>query len=628
MSRLPAPSSACLEKLSCLKSDDPCNVGFTCFPLSPARKQIPMMKYQTRAVLADMPDASPEEQCMQILQKLLPLPELQRPETTTCAQELLPLQQRCSVNSSSASRDSTRGPNVPAALLGNLLPIDECFQGNTVEDKGLVRLLKDGRQWNPKTFPLVENRIRLVRSATATRLEKDVGGKVVFVLDDPNEAAGRRLTMIPGRSEKPAPSRIQVSDHHPLQYFRTQLLDKFVTMEDAFETIFQRLTVHQDDASYLELQEFYSRVQAHGLRAASQGRIIYELLDANKDGRLSLYELNVGVQCTAPVTCAYSLRRRLLCLGFPSMRTALSAMHSPCGLAPEDTTNCPLPFQSFSEALSRAYILEPNEHRAIFDLVRDKNDPQGLCSLSELFCGLASVSPSLLFEDVRVLCQSKFGSIDAAVTAWTCVSQGNFWHMVATTLGLSCEESIKLASFFDANGSTDAIIRDLRSMLILTTPMVTLEDSRKQLQLCFRSIELALQNIFSEAPEFLLDSQLVFTCEELVELFQDVAGVEPSITRIIKFIFKHSEGLSLARFLKWVRLLVPCQALEAVRCQLGEKYSHPADAFKKVTDRRAFFIEGCLCFHLGEGWRCYNRGGIAGCFPIGGYQTFRRCYCD
>lgn len=56
--------------------------------------------------------------------------------------------------------------------------------------------------------------------------------------------------------------------------------------------------------------------------------------------------------------------------------------------------------------------------------------------------------------------------------------------------------------------------------------------------------------------------------------------------------------MSLACFLKWARLLVPCQALEVVRRQLGEKYSHPADAFKKVTDRKTFYSKAAFASTL------------------------------
>merc|ERR1719326_2189790 len=106
-----------------------------------------------------------------------------------------------------------------------------------------------------------------------------------------------------------------------------------------------------------------------GLANYREARLLFEVMDANKDANLTMLEFHVGIESIAPVTSLETLRKRLLCVGFTSMLQAIVHMYG----GGDDTTSRPLTFIEFSEALRRACISEPVEHRAVFEAVR--SDP-------------------------------------------------------------------------------------------------------------------------------------------------------------------------------------------------------------------------------------------------------------
>jgi len=139
---------------------------------------------------------------------------------------------------------------------------------------------------------------------------------------------------------------------------------------------------------------------------------IFELLDADKSKTISLNELHVAVEAAAPVRNLEDLRRRWIALGFASMRQAINAMESYCQQHCEKSgsffSTRRMHFAEFSAALCRVGILEDAEHQALFALLTSASDATSL-SLDELTSGLASVSPSLLLEDIRDRLLKKYG---------------------------------------------------------------------------------------------------------------------------------------------------------------------------------------------------------------------------
>ena len=66
----------------------------------------------------------------------------------------------------------------------------------------------------------------------------------------------------------------------------------------------------------------------------------------------------------------------------------------------------------------RAWIIQPEEHRAIFEAVRGPSEPTA--TLSEVLVGLAAVSPPLVLEELRLLDEQALQRLQARLRLWPC----------------------------------------------------------------------------------------------------------------------------------------------------------------------------------------------------------------
>ncbi|CAE7473161.1 unnamed protein product, partial [Symbiodinium pilosum] len=440
----------------------------------------------------------------------------------------------------------------------------------------LLPLLVRERAWNPKEFPLRKNCVELVKGALATRIERALGGSFIFV----NEGAKRRPERVAAKRKG--------GEGTPIHDFRRKLLQKWPSIQEAFTEIDSYVS---KVTRPLNLSEWSAALATLGLATQANARIIYDLLDENKDGTLTLQEFRTGVEAAAPVHCMESLRKRLLCLGFPSMLSALSAMQ-PHG---EDMTMMPLNFQQFSECLSRVWVIQPEEHRAVFDVVRDPCDSSNTATLAELLCGLIAVSPPLLLEELWLLSQRRFGGVEAAVQAVKAhcgakrdddeMEEESLTRALQSLFGFSPAETGKLLPLIDVDGVEGVSTAELRSALLLAEPSLTVEGLRKKMQLSYRSIAGALEEVVKQSPDFAVQDSK-FQKEELSLLLESIEGVESfEMEAVISFVSRAcgQQGITIEGFLKGLRLFAPCSVLEAVRLQLGGR---EAEAFAKVLDKR------------------------------------------
>lgn len=424
-----------------------------------------------------------------------------------------------------------------------------------------LALLRKDRMWDPKAFPLRKNSIDLVKGACAQTIERLLGGNFVFI----QEAASRH-----GKKRK----------GHPLHDFREKLLKKWPTIQDAFSAIDSYLS---KVTKPMNLQEWATTLSNLGLASQADGRVIYELLDENKDGDLTLEEFHWGIETVAPVLCMETLRKRLLCLGFPSMTMALSAMHGPG----QDLTMLPLSLERFAECLCRAWIIQPEEHKAIFEAIRNPNEPSNTVTLSELLCGLAGVSPPLVLEDLATALRPR-GRLAALKDALGVsdeqeeVSAEHWRRTLGKLFHFNDVETSKLLPMMDVDGIDGISMEELQSVLVFAEPSMFVEGSRKKVQQGYRSIESALQNIINESD---LRDDSKFGKEELELLLESVEGVEMwEMAPVVSFVSGSSGiGVSISGFLKGLRLFAPCCVLEALRMQLITK---GMSAFKQVPNHR------------------------------------------
>ncbi|CAK9036610.1 unnamed protein product [Durusdinium trenchii] len=367
---------------------------------------------------------------------------------------------------------------------------------------------------------------------------------------------------------------------HPLHDFREKLLKKWPTIQDAFSAIDSYLS---KVTKPMNLQEWATTLSNLGLASQADGRVIYELLDENKDGDLTLEEFHWGIETVAPVLCMETLRKRLLCLGFPSMTMALSAMHGPG----QDLTMLPLSLERFAECLCRAWIIQPEEHKAIFEAIRNPNEPSNTVTLSELLCGLAGVSPPLVLEDLATALRPR-GRLAALKDALGVsdeqeeVSAEHWRRTLGKLFHFNDVETSKLLPMMDVDGIDGISMEELQSVLVFAEPSMFVEGSRKKVQQGYRSIESALQNIINESD---LRDDSKFGKEELELLLESVEGVEMwEMAPVVSFVSGSSGiGVSISGFLKGLRLFAPCCVLEALRMQLITK---GMSAFKQVPNHR------------------------------------------
>lgn len=531
-----------------------------------------------------------EERCADILRRLWPAPEARQPVPQP--QEKRPI--------SSLSNASLQ-PGRHRSIAPKEMPTREPKEAQQ------LRLLQESRVWDSEAFPISTNAITLVKGATANRVERELGGQMVFVHSGPS-ASGPGQSKKSSKKTDPAGEKAErrtirkkVTDGHPLHKFRAKLLHGYGSLEEAFYRI--DVGLPKDLTSRLSAHEWAISLAGQGLVTQYEARVIYELLDADKDGHLSLREFHLGIETISPVQDPESLRKRLLCLGFPSMMMALSAMH---GNGETDTTMIPLGRQQIADALSQAWIILPSEHEAVFNAICDLHAPFHNATLSELLCGLAAVSPNLFLEELRTTCIRRHGSIEAALEALRratiaasklpethtrdnqlCVEP----KMLQAELGMSDGDVEYLMPLLDVDGSGDTTLAELMAALALAEPSIALEDLRKKLQISYRSAESVFRRALPGAEEMLEDDSLHFSKDELLLMLEPVEGVDVTEWgRIIDFIASCSAthgSLSVSGFLRGIRLFAPCCVLEEIRLQLLSKHQHLGDAFRQVPDRRA-----------------------------------------
>lgn len=455
-----------------------------------------------------------------------------------------------------ASKPTKRGTKRGTIFRGSVEP------GLPLEAAKMALLRKD-RVWDPKTFPLRKNSIDLVKGACAQSIERVLGGKFVFLQEAPRHGRRKRKG-------------------HPLHDFREKLLQKWPTIQDAFAAIDSYLSKVTKE---MNLQEWAAAMTNLGLASMQDARVIYELLDENKDGDVTLEEFHWGIETVAPVLCMETLRKRLLCLGFPSMMTALSAMHGPG----QDMTMLPLSFERFSEYLSRAWVIQPEEHRAIFNSIRNPNDPSQTVTLSELLCGLAGVAPPLVLEDLATALKppGRLAELKEALgvsNEQEEVSADKWQRILKKMFHFSEIDCKKLLPMMDVDGIDGISVSELKSVLMFAEPIISVEGSRKRVQQGYRSIETVLHTMVDESPDFAEDSK--FGKEELQILLESVDGVEMwEMAPVVNFLSGDSvHGISIGGFLKGLRLFAPCCVLEALRMQLLQQGML---TFKEVPSHRA-----------------------------------------
>lgn len=385
-----------------------------------------------------------------------------------------------------------------------------------------------------------------------------------------------------------------------LREFRKRILDRFSTVMEAFNCM------DIDSSKKLTIKEWNVVLFQAGLANYREARMLFEVMDANKDGQLTMLEFHVGLEAIAPVLSLEALRKRLLCLGFTSMWQAILVMD---GSDPrderhrgEDTTSKPLTFPEFSDALRHTLITEPSEHRAIFEAVRSDPGPRmtdARVSLAELACALAAVSPSLLLEEVRFKLTKRFKTIPEIWQHLTLCGSGGacdkvfdielFKEQGSERLGLTKYQAEKMFQLMDIDQSGAVSRAHFIRAFNVSNASLLQEDNRHKVRQRYLSIDVAFRHAFENMEDEDLDDEVGLDIEELADILEKLEMNRKCTKRLFHLIDANSLGkLTLREFFQGIRIYAPSVMLEGVRLQVMQHGKSVADQLCSVVqDRRA-----------------------------------------
>lgn len=279
--------------------------------------------------------------------------------------------------------------------------------------------------------------------------------------------------------------------------FRQKILEKCHTVRLAFEMFALETSTGLDK----ELtQKQFARFCAKHWNFPGMTRDVYEhifdMLDINKDGLLSMSEFHNAIELAGPVRTLEDLRRKWIALGFTSMRRALQAMVAWEG----QPTSLRLNLLDFGAALSRTGVEDEEEHRAIFSKLRDPGeDAHGTVSIDLLAAAIGAVSPSLLLEDLRDRTMRKHSSLDKAFYVMDERNQG-YGPKGRKVFMLHCTEMLKFSrieaekafELLDFDNSWSVTHKEYMTALNLSEPDLFLEEVRRKVRQRYKSITDAM----------------------------------------------------------------------------------------------------------------------------------------
>eukprot|EP00930_Biecheleria_cincta_P019422 TRINITY_DN14828_c0_g1_i2.p1 TRINITY_DN14828_c0_g1~~TRINITY_DN14828_c0_g1_i2.p1 ORF type:complete len:1025 (-),score=171.56 TRINITY_DN14828_c0_g1_i2:188-3262(-) len=367
-----------------------------------------------------------------------------------------------------------------------------------------------------------------------------------------------------------------------LREFRRRAIEASGSLSDYFKTFDGNSNARLDPK---EWGHMFKGAGAAGLASYREARIIFELVDLNHDGTISLIEFFTTLEGVAQINDIQALRKRLVCLGYKTSLQVLNVLERDGDVDPARA----LTLEEFGAALCRIPVVEPEEHRAIFDNVRDRGDPKSKASIYDLMAALASVSPSFLIEEVAektITCWQDPGTIWANMgPEW---GEGNlefhtFADRLMRVLGYSAYAAQKACRIFDVEKDGKVSRSELLSAIALVRPTLHLEDFRRKVQQRYRSIEAAFREAFEhlEGEELNNDEDLKLSCDEFAQILETLDLNKRDTNRLFKLADAMETGrLTLYEFFRGIKLLVPGCVVEGIRLQALSRHIRIADTFR------------------------------------------------
>eukprot|EP00933_Yihiella_yeosuensis_P064764 TRINITY_DN6827_c1_g1_i1.p1 TRINITY_DN6827_c1_g1~~TRINITY_DN6827_c1_g1_i1.p1 ORF type:complete len:954 (-),score=154.67 TRINITY_DN6827_c1_g1_i1:128-2989(-) len=273
--------------------------------------------------------------------------------------------------------------------------------------------------------------------------------------------------------------------------FRQKMLDRFSTMRAAFELFTVETQSKNGELSKKDFSRFLSR--HFGAIPKEEHDRIFDFLDHNKNGSLSLEEFHEAIESASPVRNIEDLRRKWVSLGYPSMRHALLSMDLYKEPGKQYTV------AEFGALLSKVGVEEDGEHHVIFNAIQDPATGRNTVTLEQLAAAVSAVSPGLLLEDFRDKLFKRYGNANAAYSALDIdqsdkLEIGEFLRIGVMAFKLTNHEAAKAFRLIDIDNSHKVSRREFVTAINLSEPNLFLEELRRKVRQRFRSIKEAMDN--------------------------------------------------------------------------------------------------------------------------------------
>eukprot|EP00927_Polykrikos_kofoidii_P031954 TRINITY_DN27360_c0_g3_i1.p1 TRINITY_DN27360_c0_g3~~TRINITY_DN27360_c0_g3_i1.p1 ORF type:complete len:992 (+),score=181.06 TRINITY_DN27360_c0_g3_i1:314-3289(+) len=384
--------------------------------------------------------------------------------------------------------------------------------------------------------------------------------------------------------------------------FRQRLLDKFQTVKGAFEVF----ATESETGLKRELtkKQFSRFLMNHFPTMSKEDHVaIFDFLDADKNGHISLEEFHAAIEAAAPVRSLEDLRRRWIALGFNAMRHGIQAM---CSSGLDGSKR--LSYQEFAAALSRAGVEDEEEHDSLFKAVLDPYDTRGTVSLDQLSGAIAAVSPALLLEEIRERLVRKHGDLREAYAAMDALNgesrhlpMNMFFHYASENFKLTGPDIRKAFNLIDIDKNSHVSRAEFISALRLSEPSLTLEGVRRKVRQRFHSITDAFanrgrvktDNLFDELRSSIVKAEDGETtdrlkdCTDFVTILKAVQLTEEDTQCLFELVDIDGDGkVTDQEFERGIKLFAPACALEDLRLHCLRYHRSIPDTFKAISQER------------------------------------------
>jgi len=275
--------------------------------------------------------------------------------------------------------------------------------------------------------------------------------------------------------------------------FRQQILEKFTTMKNAFDAFAADNSGSQ--TKELSRKEFHRFLSKHfAVLPREDYDRVFEFLDTNKNGMISLSEFHSKIEAASPVYSMEDLRRKWIALGFTSMKQVFNIMAENV-----KDSNKRMNLREFGALLTRVGVQDEDEHESLFTSISDQRDPNGpSVSMDELTSAIAAVSPALVLEDLRDKLLKRYGSLNVAYAAIDIDSSVSidikeFLRGCTKEWKLTVHEALKSFRLIDIDGSHIISKNEFVTALRLSEPSLFLEEVRRKVRQRFRCIHKSLR---------------------------------------------------------------------------------------------------------------------------------------